>query len=1068
MIRPTRLLVLSAAALGMTGLAGAATRPIAVTDGAAFFTKDVQPILARRCLTCHSGRTGKPQGGLALDSRSGLLRGGSSGPVVAPEKPGESLLLRAVRHAEGAPAMPPSGKLPESEIAVLVKWVNAGAPWPAAGGGIQRPDVSGGGDARVHWSFQPVKRSALPRVKNQAWVRTPIDAFILAKLEAKGLAPAPQADARTLIRRATFDLTGLPPTPEEVEAFVREVGAERRIHRGASETRSGKKITGIPTPPTPSESAYVRLIDRLLASPRYGERWGRHWLDVVHYGDTHGYDKDKRRDHAWPYRDYVVRSLNEDKPYDRFVQEQIAGDVLYPQSPDGVVATGFIAAGPWDFVGQLELREGTTEKEKTRVLDRDDMVANTLSTFDSVTIHCARCHNHKFDPIPQKEYYQLQAVFAGVERGDRAYSDPSAGQLKVALEGRRKDLLATHDALLKRAASVTSPALQALDHQLGEIRTRLATSVRSAGAPGSPTNGYHSGIEARPEVEKWVQVDLGRPLPLDQVLIIPARPTDFRDTPGFGFPLRYRVAVSDDPAFRQSRILLDATAEDVPNPGDEAVPITASGTARYVRMTATRLWPRTNDFIFALGELQVLSGGKNVAAGADVTALDSIEGGRWARKNLVDGYDSRSRLPDPGDPHVAATYTQRAQLQADRRRLDAERRRLADALLDTATRAELSRTSESLAAVTQALAALPPEPQVYAVLPREPRPIHLLSRGEVDKPGDEVTPGALSCVAGLSPELAVPPTAGEGQRRAALANWVTSPKNSLTWRSIVNRVWHYHFGRGIVDTPNDFGKNGSRPSHPELLDWLADAFRGAPGSESRVPGSPRSNGSAELGARNPQLNRSMKALHRMIMLSATYQQACPENPAYAKVDADNRYLWRMNRQRLDAESVRDAVLAVSGKLDLTMGGPGFELFRFKDDHSPIYDHSAIDKINDPATFRRTVYRFTVRSVPNPFLESLDCADPNINTPVRSTTITALQALALLNDPFMLKQSEYFAERLRKLAESPEAQVDAAYLAALGRRPTAQERAALVGYTRKHGLANACRLLFNTNEFVFVD
>jgi len=1053
-----RLLILAAAALGLANLAGAAPQGDAIPSKELVFKREVQPLLARRCWGCHSGKAGKPQGGLALDSRAGLLRGGGSGSALTLEKPEESLLLRAVRHQAGAPSMPPNEKLPEAEIAILAKWVAAGAPGLPAG--ERGPGSAGQG----HWSFQPVRRPAMPRVKNPAWVKTPIDAFVLARLEASGLQPSPPADRRTLIRRATFDLTGLPPTPEEIALFERECAVERGWGLGDGNRGRGKgKVparpfqTSNPYPLAPAPKAYARLVDRLLASPRYGERWGRHWLDVVHYGDTHGYDKDKRRDHAWPYRDYVISSLNADKPYDRFVQEQIAGDVLYPESPDGVIATGFIAAGPWDFVGQLELREGTVEKEKTRVLDRDDMVANTLSTFNSVTIHCARCHNHKFDPIPQKEYYRLQAVFAGVERGDRTYIDPATRQRSTELKRRQVELQSRRQALLERAGMMTSPEMKALDAQLLERRSYLSATVRPQGAPGSATNGYHSGIEARADVEKWVQVDLGRSLPLDQILLIPARPTDFRDAPGFGFPLRYRVTISDDPSFKAPRTLLDATTEDVPNPGDEVVPIAASGNARYVRVTASRLWPRMNDFIFALGEIQVLSQGKNAVAGAEVAALDSIEGGRWGRKNLVDGYDSRSRLPDPSDPPVADVYAHRAKNRLELRRLDAERRRLADSLLDTATRTELIQTTAELASVTQDVASLPPSPQVYAVQPRAPRQIHLLSRGEVDKPGVEVTPGALSCVAGLSAELTAAPTGDEGQRRAALAAWVTSPKNALTWRSIVNRVWHYHFGRGIVDTPNDFGKNGSRPSHPELLDWLADAFVNGGWAGKREEGTPTS-----------AAPRSLKALHRLIMLSSTYQQACTEKPAFAKVDADNRYLWRMNRQRLDAESVRDAVLAVSGKLDLKMGGPGFELFRFKDDHSPIYDHTAIDKINDPATFRRTVYRFIVRSVPNPFLESLDCADPNINTPVRSTTITALQALALLNDPFMLKQSEHFAEKLRKLSTSPEGQVDAAYQAALGRPPAAAERTQLTGFIRKHGLPNACRLLFNTNEFVFVD
>jgi hypothetical protein len=582
------------------------------------------------------------------------------------------------------------------------------------------------------WSLRPLGRPPLPAVKDAAWCRNPIDRFVLATLEEKGLRPAPEADRATFIRRATFDLHGLPRTPEEALAFVND----------------------------PSPEAFENLVDRLLASPRYGERWARYWLDIIHYADTHGFDKDKRRLLAWLFRDWLIRALNRDVPYRRFVRYQVAGDVLYADDPDGIIATGFIVAGPWDFVGHVELREGTVEKEKTRLLDRDDMVANTMSTFVSMTVHCARCHNHKFDPIPQRDYYRLQAVFAGLERGDRQ-------------------------------------------------------------------------IEA-----------------------------------------------------------------------------------------------------------------------------------------------------------------------------------------------------------------LRPNAAVYAVLPRAPRPIHILRRGDVERKGKLVGPGALSLLPGLPSEFRLAHPGDEGSRRAALADWLTDDRNVLTWRSVVNRVWQYHFGRGLVDTPNDFGKNGSRPTHPELLDWLAVEFRRGGGS--------------------------LKRLHRMILLSAAYRQSCRHDEANARIDADNRYLWRMNRRKLDAEAVRDSVLLVSSQLRAEMGGPGFELFRFKDDHSPVYDHSAVDRINDPKSWRRTVYRFVVRSVANPFLESLDCADPNISVPVRNNTLTALQALALLNNPFMVRQSELFAERLRRIGPDLGRQVEAAYRLALGRPPDPRERAELVAYARRHGLANACRLLLNCNEFLFID
>jgi hypothetical protein len=659
-------------------------------------------------------------------------------------------------------------------------------------GGVARAD----GD---WWSLSHLKRPAIPSVKDASWCRTSIDRFILAALEAKSLHPSAPADRATLLRRVTYDLHGLPPTPDEIDAFLNDASAD----------------------------AYERVLDRLLSSPRYGERWGRHWLDVVHYGDTHGYDKDKRRDHAWPYRDYVIRSLNDDKPYRRFIMEQLAGDVLYPHEPEGVVATGFIAAGPWDFVGHVELREGTVDKEKARLLDRDDMVANTCSTFLSLTVHCARCHDHKFDPIPMKDYYRLQAVFAGVERGDRPYGN------KERLAER-----ADFDAELRFAS---------------QRRHDLQAKRRGAELPGHP---------------------------------------------------------------------------------------------------------------------------------ADDSLLDN---------------------------------------------------RLREALADAETR---------LAALEKQGKSLPVLDQIYAAVPHAPRPIHVLHRGDVERPREAVKAGPLSCVKGVAFDLPEADAGTEGARRAALARWVADPGNVLTWRSVVNRLWQYHFGRGLVDTPNDFGRNGSRPTHPELLDWLAVELRDGGGL--------------------------FKKLHRLILLSAAYRQSSRQDAAAASLDADNRYLWRMNRQRLDAEAVRDSVLAVSGKLDLRTGGPGFELFRFKDDHSPVYDHTALEKINDPSTFRRTVYRFTVRSVPNPFLECLDCADPNLNTPVRNTTLTALQALALLNDPFMVKQAEYFAERLKKTNDNPGKQIEAAYRLAFGRLPTGGEREALVAYARKHGLANACRVLFNTNEFVFVD
>jgi hypothetical protein len=702
------------------------------------FRDHVAPVLEKQCVHCHGGASSK--GNLSLTTAQGVFKGGDGGPAVVAGKPEESPLLEMI--SGDPPEMPKKGaSLSRREVAQIRAWIEQGAYWPA---GLVLKDRRF--DSQRWWSFEPLKRPDPPAVKlkTPGWARTPIDVFIQARLEQEGLTPSPEADRRTLIRRLSFDLIGLPPTPGEIESFVSDE------HPGA----------------------YEHLVDRLLGSPHYGERWGRHWLDLVHYGDTHGYDKDKRRDHAWPYRDYVIQSFNGDLPYSQFVREQVAGDVLEPGDPRGVSATGFIAAGPWDFVGHAELREGTVDKLKAQLIDRDDMLSNTMSTFVSLTVHCARCHDHKFDPIAQKDYYSLQAVFAGLDRGDR-------------------------------------------------------------------------------------------PLGLG-----PTRP---------------------------------------------------SGRVLAVRAS-----------------------------------------------------------------------------------------------------------------------------HVYGVIPRAARPIRLLRRGDVEQPGDIARPAALTCLAGagMPSEFALDASASEGSRRAALAGWLASPANVLTWRSIVNRIWHYHFGRGLVDTPSDFGRNGSLPSHPELLDWLA----------------------AEL----LENGQSLKALHRLIVTSAVYRQRSANNPAAAKVDADNRLLWRQNRRKLEAETVRDSVLAASGTLVKTMGGPGFDLFRFKDDHSPVYDHSDPAKIDNPQVRRRTIYRFTVRSVPNPFLEALDCADPNLNTPVRSQTLTALQALALFNDLFMVRQSQELARRVEQQESDPARRIDVACLRALGRLPTPAERAALAAHAARHGLTQACRVLFNTNEFIFVD
>jgi hypothetical protein len=557
--------------------------------------------------------------------------------------------------------------------------------------------------------------------------------------------------------------------------------------------------------------------------------------------------------------------------------------VLFPDDPQALVATGFLAAGPWDFVGHEELREGTVEKDTTRSLDRDDMVAQTISTFASMTAHCARCHNHKFDPIPQQDYYNLQAVFAGIDRADRPFDDDSA------LNTRRQELLRRKEAiqmrlqpLLDKVEFATSPEIVALDNSIQDASLLI--------------------------------VHMGEP----------------------------------------------KTAQDA---------------------------------------------------------------------------EEKRRLETRRD--------------ADRKR----RKELVDLIVGPQTYATIDRIKTEFKAVDAEYDALPKPRLVYAIssyFPRvgafrpalTPRPVFVLARGNVRSPGNAAVPGALSCVSSLNAHFDAPDATDEGGRRAALAQWTTDDRNMLVWRSIVNRVWQYHFGAGIVETANDFGRMGSKPSHPELLDWLAVWFR-------------------------DDARGSLKRLHRLIVTSSVYRQASANREDAAKVDSENRLLWRMNRTRLDAEALRDSMLAVAGNLDLAMGGPSVQMFFFKDDHSPVYDYTRYD-LNAPGANRRSIYRFIVRSVPDPFMERLDCPDPSVLTPKRSTTITAIQALAVWNNPFVLHTAERFAARLSETSNDPAGQVSEAVRLAFGREATPGEAARYSAYAEKFGMANLCRVLFNTNEFLFVE
>jgi mono/diheme cytochrome c family protein len=958
-------------------------------------------LLVARCVECHGEAA--QEGGLRLDSRGSILRGGEYGPVAIAGSGTEGELLDRIRTADADERMPPAGPpLTADEIASLGSWLADGLPWPGAEGDADR-------DPRLdHWAWQPIRRSEIPApvaafrsLPGVEADRNPIDAFVRSTLAAEGMRPTAVADRRTLIRRLSFDLLGLPPTPEEIDAFVAD----------------------------PDPRAYENLVERMLASPRYGERWARHWLDVVHYGDTHGYDKDKQRPNAWPYRDWVIGAFNADLPWDRFVADQIAGDVLRPDDAGAIEATGMLAAGPWDFIGHVEVPETKTDGKIARHLDRDDMVANTIGTFASVTIQCAQCHAHKFDPVSQEDYYSLQAVFAALDRTERTYSpDPAVMRAHAALDARRTDLDGRKQALEARRAEAAGP-------RLAEIDKALASP---GGGNATPAFGWHSEIvaDSGPEAadtEKWVQVDLGREVAVARVVLHPCHDDFAGIGAGFGFPRRFRIEGSGDPTFTGAVVRLsDSGPDDLPNPGTVPQSFTVDpqvgGAVRYVRVTATRLAPRQHDFIAAIAELDVLDAdGTNLARGASVTAIDSIEAPpRWQRTNLVDG-----EFPAPSADAVA--------LRQERDTILAK--------VPTEVTDGLREVEEELATLGRERAGLPALRPLYTVTATQrggvPRPIHVLARGNVNAPGREVGPGSLSAVSMLPARFDLPAGATEGERRKALAAWLVSPDNPLTWRSAVNRVWLHHFGRGIVDTPSDFGRMGSPPSHPALLDWLAAEFRDHGGS--------------------------LKDLHRLIVGSATWRQRADDDPDMTAVDAGNARLWRQNRRRLEAEAIRDAVLAAAGTLDLTPGGTGWQDFRIEHpEHSPHYRYDLADPA-DRSTWRRSIYRFIVRSQTQPFMTSLDCADPSMRVEKRNESLSAIQALALLNNGFMTTQAVEFAGRVtREAGDDPAAGVARAVRLAFGRPPTEEEATVLVALARSHGLAAVCRTLVNLNEFTFID
>lgn len=972
------------------------------------FDRQIAPLLAERCLDCHSGS--KPRGGLDLSRKAAVFRGGKNGPALVPGKPDQSSIWERVQANE----MPPKKPLSREEQARLKQWIESGAVWgsdPIDPFRITTRTRAG----TDWWSLQPLQAASPPSVKNNAWIRNPIDAFILARLEAKNLQPSPEADRRTLIRRLSFDLLGLPPTPEMVKSFI--VSQE--------------------------PDAYEKLVDQLLASPHYGERWARHWLDIVHYGESDGFERNGPRLNSWPYRDWVIDAFNRDLPYTDFCRLQIAGDILQPGNAEATIATGFLVAGIHNTVipgNKLAMDQAFQD-------ELEELVGTVGQTFLGLTVNCARCHDHKFDPIAQVDYYRLAATLSGVRHGEReivsrvgqddlARLKKEAEDLEKTLkdleEPARKQILASRTSG-KRYVPISPTPIAAWDFRTGG-KDRLGNlHVKEFEGAHFTTEGLvldgKVGV-ARSEpllrdmrektLEVWVRLPRldqsgGGAMSLESLdggtfdAIVYAEREPRRWMAGSnGFVRTSSFQAVDEKEADQQTIVV-------------AITYAADGTIRGFRngQPYGKAYQSNGPVVFAAGKSQVIFGLRH----------EPIGGNRMLAGTIVQArlYDRALTAEEIAISGGGGEYVSEAELTA---RLEPDQRRQREATLQ---RLAAMGTERARLVARQSM-------RVYTNQSSQPEVTHVLLRGQTTSPAEVVSPSGIRSVASTATDFGLKPDAREADRRRKLAAWITAIDNPLFHRVIVNRLWHYHFGTGIVESPNDFGFNGGRPSHPELLDWLAIQLR--------------------------QKEYSLKAIHRLIVTSATYRQSSKSRPEAREIDADSRFLWRKRPLRIEGEVLRDSLLQISGLLNPAAGGPSFTDYKQTGGAGTEY----FDPI-DPVGLqyhRRSIYRFLPRGANPGLLDVFDCPDPASAAPRRNLTTTPLQALSLWNGAFALRMASNLAERIAREATGPDLQIRRLYQLLYQRDPAPEERTAARALVDQHGLKVLCRALCNTNEFLTVE
>lgn len=827
-------------------------------------------------------------------------------------------------------------------------------------------------ESQEWWAFRALGHLQPPSLLSEpeGWSNHPIDRYIYGELARRSLAPSPEADRRTVIRRASYDLLGLPPTAEEVEAFVQD----RR------------------------STAYESLIDRLLASPHYGERWGRHWLDVIRFGESRGFERNEIIRSAWPFRDYIIRSFNEDKPFNQLVMEQLAGDVIGGEDPSVAVGTAFLVAGPYDDVGNQDARQARLIRANTI----DDMIVATSGAFLGLTVGCARCHDHKFDPIKAADYYRFQSIFAGVNHGERV----------LATRGQRD----RRDQLLKPLIEQRAASEEAWKTFESELAERADRDARLPGEFKLPKVHPHLTEDMFEPVEaKFVRLTIesnnrdprsGSNARIDEFEIWTVGP-EARNV-----ALASAGATVDAPTRR---------AEDFTEAYSPALVIDGAYGARWISPGAGALtisWPR-------IERIERIAFSSDRQKALPEESGESVFVGEYRIEVSIDGTAWRKVADSMERPPLNEAF--------------ARERRIRSVM----TADDLKRRTELLGAMNaarSAVNAVPSLPQVWAGRFEQPKSVTRLSLGgDPERPEAEIKPGSLSTLAKVTAGFELPADAPEAERRLALARWLVQPDNPLTPRVLANRLWHYHFGVGLVDTPSDFGKLGSEPTHPELLDWLA----------RRV---------LEHGWR-------LKPVHREIMLSRTYRQSAAWREDAARVDADTRLLWRFPPRRLSAEEIRDTLLSVAGVLDRRMGGPGFQLYRYLQDNVATY--LPLDR-HGPETYRRAVYHHNARASVVDLLTDYDLPDCAFAAPRRASTVSPLQALTLWNHSFTFDLADRWSDRLRTEAgpENDKRQIEHAFGQAFHRPPSENELAASLELVRRRGLPALCRALFNANEMIY--